>query len=81
MHAPPPVQTRIITNPLETHPPVHTPTPLPRPAPGPLRAGTDVSPIVPALEKIWADSLGQSLADFNFRTVRAKEGFFLCVWL
>jgi hypothetical protein len=31
-------------------------------------AGTDISPIVPALEKIWRDSKGQSLADFNFRT-------------
>ncbi|GAB4822222.1 hypothetical protein N2152v2_009268, partial [Parachlorella kessleri] len=33
---------------------------------------TDVGPIVPALENIWADSLGQSLADFNFRTVTSK---------
>lgn len=33
----------------------------------PPPAGTDVAPLVPALEKIWADSLGQSLADFNFR--------------
>jgi hypothetical protein len=32
-----------------------------------LIAGTNVQPLVPALEKIWADSLGQSLADFNFR--------------
>lgn len=30
-------------------------------------AGTNVDPLVPALEKIWADSMGQSLADFNFR--------------
>jgi len=37
-----------------------------------LADGTNVSPIVPALEKIWADSLGQSLADFNFRTVTSK---------
>ncbi len=27
---------------------------------------------MPALEKIWADSKGQSLADFNFRTVTSK---------
>ena len=37
-----------------------------------LSAGTDVTPIVPALEKIWADSLGQSLGDFNFRTVTTR---------
>ncbi|EFN50939.1 hypothetical protein CHLNCDRAFT_55429 [Chlorella variabilis] len=37
-----------------------------------LAKGTDVAPLVPALEKIWADSLGQSLADFNFRTVTSK---------
>jgi hypothetical protein len=37
-----------------------------------LASGTDVAPIVPALENIWADSLGQSLGDFNFRTVTSK---------
>lgn len=37
-----------------------------------LSSGTDISPIVPALEKIWRDSKGQSLADFNFRTVTSK---------
>ena len=37
-----------------------------------LAPGTDVTPIVPALEKIWADSLGQSMASFNFRTVTSK---------
>ena len=37
-----------------------------------LAPGTDVAPIVPALEKIWADSLGRSLADFNFRIVTSK---------
>lgn len=37
-----------------------------------LADGTNVAPIVPALEKIWADSLGQSLAVFNFRTVTSK---------
>ena len=36
-------------------------------APTALLAGTNVDPLVPALEKIWADSMGQSLADFNFR--------------
>ena len=37
-----------------------------------LAPGTDVTPIVPALEKIWADSMGKSLGDFNFRTVTSK---------
>ncbi|MEW5300846.1 MAG: hypothetical protein WDW36_003746 [Sanguina aurantia] len=37
-----------------------------------LAPGTNISPIVPALEKIWTDSKGQSLADFNFRTVTSK---------
>lgn len=37
-----------------------------------LAPGTDVAPIVPALENIWADSLGRSLSDFNFRTVTSK---------
>ena len=37
-----------------------------------LAPGTDVTPIVPALEKIWADSLGQSMANFNFRLVTSK---------
>ena len=37
-----------------------------------LAPGTDVAPIVPALEKIWADSMGKSLGDFNFRTVTSK---------
>ena len=37
-----------------------------------LSSGTDVTPIIPALENIWEDSLGQSLSDFNFRTVTSK---------
>jgi len=37
-----------------------------------LAPGTDVEPIVPALEKIWKDSMGQSLGVFNFRSVTAK---------
>ena len=40
--------------------------PSPHPCPLPP-AGTNVAPLVPALEKIWADSMGPSLADFNFR--------------
>ena len=47
------------------------PHPGPYPPPPP-RPGTDVGPIVPALERIWADSLGSSLADFNFRTVTSE---------
>lgn len=42
-------------------------SPPPPSPPQPSRPGTNVDPLVPALEKIWADSLGQSLADFNFR--------------
>jgi predicted unusual protein kinase regulating ubiquinone biosynthesis (AarF/ABC1/UbiB family) len=34
-----------------------------------LAPGTDVAPLVPALEKIWGEALGASLADFNFRSV------------
>ena len=41
-------------------------------AQGFLDQGTDIRPIVPALEKIWADSLGRSLSDFNFRSVTSK---------
>lgn len=37
-----------------------------------LAPGTDITPIVPALENIWKDSLGQSIDDFNFRTVTSK---------
>jgi len=37
-----------------------------------LAPGTDVNPIVPALEQIWTDCRGQSLATFNFRTVTDK---------
>lgn len=34
-----------------------------------LAPGTDVRPIVPALEAIWQNSTGKGLADFNFRSV------------
>ncbi|GFH10991.1 protein kinase domain-containing protein [Haematococcus lacustris] len=34
-----------------------------------LAPGTDIGPIVPALERIWANSKGQRMSDFNFRTV------------
>ena len=44
----------------------------PPPLQGFLEVGTDIRPIVPALEKIWADSVGRSLSDFNFRTVTSK---------
>ncbi|BBM97786.1 aarF domain-containing kinase [Marchantia polymorpha subsp. ruderalis] len=37
-----------------------------------LAPGTDVTPIVPALEAIWQNSTGKGLADFNFRTVTGK---------
>ena len=34
-----------------------------------LAPGTDVTPIVPALEAIWQNSVGKGLSDFNFRSV------------
>lgn len=34
-----------------------------------LASGTDVTPIVPALEAIWQNSSGKGLSDFNFRSV------------
>lgn len=34
-----------------------------------LSPGTDVQPIIPALERIWSDSRTRSLESFNFRTV------------
>ncbi|KAL5719497.1 Protein ACTIVITY OF BC1 COMPLEX KINASE 1 [Ranunculus cassubicifolius] len=37
-----------------------------------LAAGTDVTPIVPALEAIWQNSSAKGLADFNFRSVTGK---------
>lgn len=40
-----------------------------------LASGTDVSPIVPALEAIWQNSAGKGLADFNFRSVTGNADF------
>ncbi|KAH7443780.1 hypothetical protein KP509_02G050500 [Ceratopteris richardii] len=37
-----------------------------------LSPGTDLTPIVPALEAIWQNSTVKSLSDFNFRSVTAK---------
>ncbi|KAE8734728.1 putative Replication protein A 30 kDa subunit [Hibiscus syriacus] len=37
-----------------------------------LASGTDVSPIIPALEAIWQNSSGKGLADFNFRSVTGQ---------
>jgi predicted unusual protein kinase regulating ubiquinone biosynthesis (AarF/ABC1/UbiB family) len=37
-----------------------------------LAPGSDLRPLVPALERIWADSLGASMGDFNFRSVTAR---------
>ncbi|GAY44499.1 hypothetical protein CUMW_082500 [Citrus unshiu] len=37
-----------------------------------LAKGTDVSPIIPALEAIWQNSSGKGLADFNFRSVTGQ---------
>ncbi|XP_051151520.1 protein ACTIVITY OF BC1 COMPLEX KINASE 1, chloroplastic [Andrographis paniculata] len=37
-----------------------------------LASGTDVTPIIPALEAIWQNSVGKGLSDFNFRSVTGK---------
>lgn len=37
-----------------------------------LSKGTNLGPIVPALEQIWKGSMGQSMKDFNFRSVTDK---------
>ncbi|GFS41981.1 protein kinase superfamily protein [Actinidia rufa] len=34
-----------------------------------LASGTDVAPIIPALEAIWQNSAGKGVSDFNFRSV------------
>ncbi|KAH8481284.1 hypothetical protein H0E87_028959, partial [Populus deltoides] len=34
-----------------------------------LARGTDVAPIIPALEPTWQNSFGNELSGFNFRTV------------
>lgn len=38
-----------------------------------LAPGTDVTPIIPALEAIWQNSTGKGLADFNFRSVTGEQ--------
>ena len=38
-----------------------------------LAPGTDLTPIVPALEAIWQNSTGKGLSDFNFRSVTGKN--------
>lgn len=40
-----------------------------------LAKGTDVAPLIPALEAIWQNSVGKGLADFNFRSVTGKTLF------
>jgi len=37
-----------------------------------LASGTDVAPIIPALEATWQNSFGNGLSGFNFRTVTGK---------
>jgi aarF domain-containing kinase len=37
-----------------------------------LARGTDVAPIIPALEPTWQNSFGNELSGFNFRTVTGK---------
>ena len=43
-----------------------------------LASGTDVSPIIPALEAIWQNSLEKGLADFNFRSVTGISCLLFC---
>lgn len=38
-----------------------------------LASGTDVAPIIPALEAIWQNSVGKGLSDFNFRSVTGQS--------
>lgn len=38
-----------------------------------LSPGTDVTPIIPALEAIWQNSAGKGLSDFNFRSVTGMK--------
>lgn len=42
-----------------------------------LSPGTDVTPIIPALEAIWQNSAGKGLSDFNFRSVTGKHFHFV----
>jgi predicted unusual protein kinase regulating ubiquinone biosynthesis (AarF/ABC1/UbiB family) len=37
-----------------------------------LTTDTDVTPIIPALEQVFADIMGQSVQDFNFKTITDK---------
>lgn len=37
-----------------------------------LAEGTDLKPIAAALKEMWRDAMGQSIRDFNFRTVTAQ---------
>lgn len=46
-----------------------------------LAPGTDVTPIVPALESIWQNSTGKGLADFNFRSVTGEYLFSISLFV
>lgn len=37
-----------------------------------LTPGTDIRPIVPALEAVWKDAIGKNVGDFNFKTITDK---------
>jgi predicted unusual protein kinase regulating ubiquinone biosynthesis (AarF/ABC1/UbiB family) len=37
-----------------------------------LTPGTDIRPIVPALEAVWKDALSKNVGDFNFKTITDK---------
>ena len=34
-----------------------------------LTPNTDIKPIIPALEKVWGNAIGQSVGNFNFKTI------------
>ncbi|WP_425432525.1 ABC1 kinase family protein [Hydrococcus rivularis] len=34
-----------------------------------LTPDTDIKPIIPALEKVWGNAIGQSVGNFNFKTI------------
>lgn len=46
-----------------------------------LASGTDVSPIIPALEAIWQNSSGKGVADFNFRSVTGRTSCLYCSFM
>lgn len=46
-----------------------------------LASGTDVSPIIPALEAIWQNSSAKGVSDFNFRSVTGRTSCLYCSFM